>query len=56
MGKGILFGGLAKCNQELDRKALARESIRSSGLIAGQESASIGKTYWAIFKTFERHK
>ena len=49
MGEGILFGGFAKCNQELDPQM-------RSGLIAGQDSASIGKTYRAISKTFEQYK
>jgi hypothetical protein len=49
IGKEILFGALAKCNQELDPR-------ERSELIARQGSASIGKTYRGIFKTFERHK
>jgi hypothetical protein len=49
MKKAILCGRLAECNQELDGKS-------RSELIAGQDAASIGKTYHAIFKTFERQK
>jgi len=48
MGEGILFAGPAKCNQELDPEM-------RSGLIAGQDSACIGKTYDAISKTFEHY-
>jgi NitT/TauT family transport system substrate-binding protein len=47
-----LFARTEKCNQELDAKAPARESIRSSELIAAQVSASIAETYWTIYKTF----
>src|SRR5437867_2145755 len=43
-GERILCGRLAECN-ELDAKS-------RSELIAGQDAASIGKTYWAISKTF----
>jgi hypothetical protein len=41
-----LFIGRVKCNRELDPRM-------RSGLIADQDSASIGKTYRAISKTFE---
>ena len=51
MAKRILFGAPAKCNQELDRKRL----LAKAGLIKGEDSAFIGKTYRAISKTFERH-
>jgi hypothetical protein len=49
MGEGILFAVDAKCNQELDPG-------KRSGLIAGPNSASIGKTYHAICETFEHEQ
>ena len=48
MEERILSGMATKCNQELDPR-------KRSGLIAGEESACIGKTYRAIYKTFESY-
>ncbi len=53
--------GSANAMRSLTAKApaVAGERLQNSGLIAGQDSASIGKTYWAISKTntndFEAH-
>src|SRR6266436_8772116 len=44
--------GSANAMRSLTAKApaVAGERLQNSGLIAGQDSASIGKTYWAISK------